>query len=99
MKGEMPMARFILTGDITHAGRVEVNAKNLQGAIRKAEQGDFMRVVEETQKQLGFIFCGDTEGGVEKFGEPSAQDIRILGKKASGKWYVHPILGAYWRKR
>jgi hypothetical protein len=76
------MARFILTGDIIHAGRVSVEANTLTGALRLAAKGDFT-VFEETHKGLVFEFCGDTEGGVEKVGEPSAQDIRILGKKAA----------------
>lgn len=58
------MAKYILTGDIRHAGRVEVEADNLEEALEKADDGDF-EVLDEGGKDLAFDFCGDNEGGVE----------------------------------
>jgi hypothetical protein len=58
------MRTYILTGDINHAGRVEVEADSLEEALSKADDGDF-EVLDEDGKNLGFDFCGDTEGGVE----------------------------------
>jgi hypothetical protein len=58
------MSKYILTGDIAHAGRVEVEAESLEEALAKADDGDF-EVVDEDGKNLGFEFCGDTDGGVE----------------------------------
>jgi hypothetical protein len=56
--------KFILTGDILHAGKVAVEADTLDEAIEKAETGDF-EVWDEQHKMLGFTFCEDNEGGVE----------------------------------
>jgi hypothetical protein len=51
---------YILYGDITHAGRVRVQACGKDVAIARAENGDF-EIVEEAQKGLGFIFDGSDE--------------------------------------
>ena len=59
------MTTYILTGDILHAGRVAVEADNLTDAIAKAEAGDFTEVVDEDGKSLGFVLCGDLDGGAE----------------------------------
>lgn len=59
------MPRYLLTGDITHGGRVSVVGKDLEDAITNAEIGDFDEVYDEDHKNLGFAFCGDEEGGVD----------------------------------
>jgi len=59
-----PEKKYILTGDIIHAGRVEVSARSLEEAIDKAEDGDF-KVVDEVNKDMKFEFCGDEDGGVQ----------------------------------
>ncbi len=51
---------FILVGDILHAGRVQVNAKTFDEALKKAEAGDFV-VFNETSKGLGFEWNGDDD--------------------------------------
>lgn len=58
------MARYELTGDVIHAGVVTVEADSLEEAIEKAEAGMFGELLDEDGKNLGFVFCGDTDGGV-----------------------------------
>jgi hypothetical protein len=58
------MPRYILIGDITHAGRVTAEGATLEDAIQAASDGDF-EVLDEDNKNLGFDFCGDTDGGAE----------------------------------
>lgn len=61
------MPEYILTGDVSHPGRVIASGETLQEAIENAEDGHF-EVWDEEQKYglLEFEFCGDTDGGVEE---------------------------------
>lgn len=59
------MAKYILTGDVCHPGRVVVEADSLRDAIIKAEYDSDFRVFSEQDSCLLFEFCGDTDGGVE----------------------------------
>lgn len=81
--------KFHLTGDILHAGVVEVEADDIEAAIDKAtEERDFV-VIDEQGKDLGFVFANhatDAEGNdlddtfltsVEGR-DPSAEVIRIV---------------------
>ncbi len=55
-----PRKRFILTGDILHPGRVVIEARDLDEALRRAADGDF-EVYDESKKQLGFEWNGDPD--------------------------------------
>ncbi len=50
--------RFILTGDISHPGRIAVEAETLDEAVQKADDGDF-EVYDEHGKCLAFDWNGD----------------------------------------
>ena len=54
--------KFIFTGDIKHAGRVEVEAGNKEEAHDKLKKGDF-KVYEEESRNLEFDW---DEGEVER---------------------------------
>ena len=56
--------KFLLMGDIAHAGRVRVRACTPAEAVVKAEAGDF-EIYEEQGSQCGFKF----DGGVEHIEE------------------------------
>lgn len=53
------MAKYILTGDILHPGRIKVEANSPEEAIAKAEVGDFL-VYDEMQRHLAFDHNGET---------------------------------------
>lgn len=61
------MAKYVLTGDIRYAGRIEVGAETLEEALAKADDGDFE--VLDQGKADAFDFCGDEDGGVERIEE------------------------------
>ena len=62
------MTTFILTGDILHPGQIKVEANNLDGALDKANDGEFV-VYNEQNKHLAFVWCGDNPEIVEDEGQ------------------------------
>lgn len=60
------MRKFIVTGDIMHAGSVVVLAESKDEAVKKAEAGEFEEVWDETDKDLGFHFDGSLHDHVRE---------------------------------
>ncbi len=52
--------RFILIGDILHPGKIIVEAKDLDEALKKADDGDFA-IYDESGKCLAFDWNGDED--------------------------------------
>ena len=59
------MKRFMITGDICHAGRIDVEADSLGEALLKAASGEFV-VHEEAANVLAFQWDGNEEEVVEE---------------------------------
>lgn len=59
------MTKYLLTGDIRHAGRVAVEADTPDEAVRKAAEGEF-EVFDEMHRCLAFDHNGE-EPTVEEF--------------------------------
>lgn len=53
------MAKYILTGDILHPGKVIVDANSPEEAVQKAAVDDF-RVHSESPRHLAFKHDGET---------------------------------------
>ena len=54
------MKRYLIVGDITHPGRIEVEADSLDAAFTKAEKGDFV-IYDEGATDMAFTWNGDQE--------------------------------------
>jgi len=52
--------RYLLTGDIRHPGKIEVEAATLDQALDRADDGDF-EVFDEQGKPLAFDWDGIAE--------------------------------------
>jgi len=59
------MPKYIFTGDILHAGRVEVEAATQQEAYAKLDLNDFV-IYDEDHKWLGFTDGGEPPEVIEE---------------------------------
>ncbi len=50
--------QYILTGDIAHPGRIDVEADSLDEALEKVAEGQFI-IYEEEGKNLTFTWNGE----------------------------------------
>ncbi len=77
--------RYLLTGDIRHPGKIEVEAATLDQALDRADDGDF-EVFDEQGKPLAFDWDGIAGRSVRSGtpGESAARSTAACGRRTGG---------------